>query len=122
MSFTLDIQKEDDYIHVTASGERNFENIKQIVAEIVKAGLKHKQNRAIIDISKLKGRLEMVESYDLATKVLSQFRGQWLQRAAVVDLPEARERYQFFENVAVNRGYYIRIFNDSHTAEKWLCG
>ena len=121
MSFTFDVKKEKDYIRVTVSGERNFNNVKQIVAEIVDASTQHKVSRAIVDISQLKGSIEMIEAYELATKVLSNFRGQWLQRAAVVDLPERRDRYEFFENVAVNRGYYIRIFNDCKTAKKWLC-
>jgi len=121
MSFTLEITKEQECICVTAIGVRNFENVREIAAEIVRAGIQHRRSRVVIDICQLKGSLEMLEAYDLATKVLSKFRGKWMQRTAVVDLPEARERYEFFENVAVNRGYYIRVFTDGKAAKEWLC-
>ncbi len=121
MSFTLEITKEQECICVTAVGVRNFKNVKKIATEIVRAGIQHQRSRVVVDICQLKGSLEMVEAYDLATEVLSKFKGKWMQRTAVVDLPEARERFEFFENVAVNRGFYIRVFTDCKVAKEWLC-
>jgi len=39
---------------------------------------------------------------------------------AIVDLKEFENSYSFFENVAVNRGFALRIFSDPDEAIEWL--
>ncbi len=39
---------------------------------------------------------------------------------AIVDLKEFEHSYIFFENVAVNRGFTLRIFSDTEKAVEWL--
>ena len=43
-----------------------------------------------------------------------------LDKAVIVDLPEYETGFRFFESVARNRGFNLRIFGDPAEAEAWL--
>ena len=43
-----------------------------------------------------------------------------VKKAAIVDREDVRPRYKFLETVADNRGYNLRVFEDTTEALSWL--
>jgi hypothetical protein len=45
-----------------------------------------------------------------------------LKAVAIVDLPEFEAQFGFFETVARNRGFNLRVFGEPAAAKDWLSG
>jgi hypothetical protein len=89
--------------------------------EILEACLKNKTSRVLVDVRGLEGRLSTVDAYEIPTSYFPKLRRPgMLTKAAIVDVKEFKDSYQFFENVAVNRGYNLRMFGDIAEAIEWL--
>ena len=115
------MNKEQDVLHVEATGTRNLEAVLAAAKEIMEACTKHGTSEVLIDVRKLEGRLGTLDAYDLPTKYFPKLRDEGvLTKAAIVDLKEFENSYRFLETVAANRGYNLRIFGDIDEAMKWL--
>lgn len=106
---------------VTATGTRSLEAVlamsKDILAAMVESGVK----KALVDVRALEGRLGTIDSYELVDQEFQKLRDPVvITCCAIVDRKEFENGYRFFENVAVNRGYALRIFPDPEEALLWL--
>ena len=83
--------------------------------------VENKVTLALLDVRLLEGLLKTTEAYDLPDKYFPKMSAfSVITRFVIVDRKESRENDRFFENVAVNRGFNLRIFSDSDKAVEWL--
>jgi len=121
MSYELTTEKHKDYLHVTASGTRSFQAVLAIVRDILSACVKEKVNMTLVDLRGLKGHFETLDAYSIPDQYFPKYQYRnVIARCAIIDLKEYENRVKFFENVAVNRGFFLRFFIDSESAVEWL--
>ena len=121
MSYELTMTQEDDYLHVEAVGTRTFESVVAITLEIAQVCIRENTTHVLVDVRGLEGRLGTLEAFEIPTDVFAEVKDRsMIYKCAVVDLEEFEESYRFFEDVAVNRAYNLRIFSQTRDAVTWL--
>jgi hypothetical protein len=121
MSYEVTINKEENFLHVQAAGERTLDNILAITHEIMAAYARHGIPKVLVDVREIEGALSTMEGFELPTEHFQKIRDQRiLQKAAIVDRKENEERFRFFQTVAENRGFNLRVFTDVDEATSWL--
>lgn len=121
LSYDLVTEKKDGYLLITVSGIRSFESVLSISEDILSACKKENIGKVLLDIRALKGRLEMFEAYTIPDQHFPRLKDMdALERCAIIDHEEAKKRFSFFENVAVNRGFFLRFFTSLDAANEWL--
>ena len=89
--------------------------------EIFAACAEKDLKKVLIGVRSLEGRISAFNAYDIVDKQFPNMRDRSvITQCAVVDLKENEDRDRFFENVAVNRGFELRIFSDTDEAITWL--
>lgn len=121
MSYDLKIDKKKDMLWITATGNRTLETVLAITRDCVAACITNKTTKLLIDVCKLEGRLKTLDAYNVADQYFPKIEDlNIITQCAIIDLKEFEESYRFFENVAVNRGFNLRIFSDPDEAIAWL--
>ena len=121
MAYELTTEKHDDYLHVTASGTRSFEVVLAIIRDILSACVKEKVSMLLVDLRGLKGHFETLDAYTIPDEYFPKYQYRnVVTRCAIIDRKEYESRVKFFENVAVNRGFFLRFFTDPESALEWL--
>ena len=74
--------------------------------------------RLLVDARRIDAKMSVLDDFEFT----KQHQATPLRsvRIAVVHRPEERERFQFIENVSVNRGGNMRTFTDQEEALDWL--
>lgn len=123
MSYDLTIEKKDDILWVTATGTRSMETVLGMSKDILTACVEKKVKKVLVDVRELEGRLSTIEGYEISNQHFPKMRdSSKITHGAIVDidLKEYEDSYRFFETVAVNRGFMLRIFSDPDQAIAWL--
>lgn len=119
MSFNLEIEKSGHYLFVTAYGDRTRENLISIASEVVDECAKQAVDEALVDISNLKGRISISDSYSIASKEIPKLHKLGiLKKVVLVDAERRGERIQFFGRIARSLGINIQVFMDIDEAKK----
>ena len=118
--YTLFIEARGSHLFGRASGVRTRETVTAITNEIFDVAKDNNLSKALIDVSELKGKLGIMDSYRVVTEVFQNLRGKGINKAAVYDEQASSRREWFLETVAQNRGFNFRIFSDLDKALKWL--
>lgn len=121
VAYDLKIKMEGDVLWVTATGTRSLQTVLAMSQDIFAACVEKHLKKVLIDVLALEGRLPVMDAYDIPTKHFPKMRDlSVITHCAIVDLKEFEASYRFFENVAVNRGYSLRIFSNTDEAIAWL--
>lgn len=121
MSYHLRIEKKGDVLWVTATGARSLETVLAMARDILAACAENKVAKVLTDVRALEGRLASMESYEVVTQHFPEIRDRHvITHNAIVDLKEFAGSYRFFEDLAANRGYALRIFSNPDAAIEWL--
>jgi hypothetical protein len=108
-------------LYVEAVGTRTRETVVAMAKEILAASQKHATPKVLVNVQKLAGRLDTLDAYEIpATQFAGLGQVGIVTQAAIVDLKEYEKSFKFFETVAINRGFNIRIFGDVDEARAWL--
>jgi hypothetical protein len=100
---------------------RSLETVLAMAKDIFSDCKQKETKKTLIDVRKLGGRLRTMESYEIPDKHFPKMQDRSvITHAAIVDLKEFEHSYQFFEDVAVNRGFTLRILSDLDRAAEWL--
>jgi len=116
----LTLKVEDEYLVATAAGSRTWPVVSSLVTEIVHAAIENKRSKLLVDVRQLEGWLGSLSSYSIVTQDFQRFRGKGIMKVAIVDRPLPKVREFFFQMVARNRGFNLRIFESSELALDWL--
>jgi hypothetical protein len=115
MNLSIDIQEGSSYLACTVNGEWVSKELKDyidtIYAEVMKLG--HK--RLLADLSLVSGPPPEMERFHMGEYIASALQG--IKIAIVYRKVYANK---FFEDTAVNRGAWVRVFPDKQTALQWL--
>lgn len=121
MSFKLTTRLHNDILIATPTGDRNLETIVGIVEEIERLAKQHRKIKVLVDVRDLKGNLSVFKIFDLVTGCFKNLReNRVIRKGAILDDNLSYSRHIFLENVAVNRGYNFRVYENLDEALEWL--
>jgi hypothetical protein len=118
MSFQLQFEEMPDYLAARFIGSGVAEEIWrqfELVAEHCKRA---KVDKLLIDITKAKGTLSLIEKYLAAEE--SRIFARLGIKVAFIEIPERMDPRRFFLLAARNRGVHVDAFTDWQAAEEWL--
>ena len=111
----------NDILSADTKGRRTLDVVLSIAQETIAACKDHNTQKVLIDVRKLEGRLSTIDAYNIPAEYFKDMRDPMIiKKVAIIELEEFVEEYRFFENVAVNRGYNLRVFSDITIALEWL--
>jgi hypothetical protein len=119
----VDVHERDGFVEATLRGIRTPETLVAAAATVTSACTNFKNTNVLIDLRAMIGELDTLQTFEVVSHAMPKTPGtRQLTRAAVLDLPGNMERLRFFETVAVNRGFNVRVFDDEQCALAWLRG
>jgi hypothetical protein len=121
MSYTLNVEPKSSYLYITVTGENSYDNIVRYLSEVRDMCRKYECSNVLV-VENLAGpSLDLLSIYDLVSKTSEQT-VRAVSKIAYVDInPEHNANdMEFAEDVAVNRGVFVRVFSTIHEAEQWL--
>ncbi|MDP3720899.1 MAG: hypothetical protein Q8R09_00450 [Anaerolineaceae bacterium] len=127
MSYSINFNDEKRYILVTLTGEIDVPTIRTAILEAGKVILEHQCNRIIGDFREttlLMGTMDILHLYEFWIQTLKTNKvNQHESKRAIYINPDQknREKFRFFETIAVNRNSRVKIFYDLDKAIEWIC-
>ncbi|HSL16510.1 MAG TPA: hypothetical protein VLB51_01225 [Methylomirabilota bacterium] len=123
MDFQVRVEARDGYVEATLMGVRTPATLMAAAEQVTGVCNELKIFKVLIDVRKMRGKLDTLETFDVAGHKIPQRPGMRLiTKSAILDLPPNMDRIRFFETVAVNRGLNVRVFDDEAAAVEWLQG
>ena len=127
MSIKLEICPESGFLRVGAVGEFSLAEAKRTFLEMLEAVARHKVGKVLFDGRGLVGAPETMERFyygDFAARAVAESADRGMlsrstQFGYVLEEP-VLDPQRFGENVAVNRGMYVKIFDNLQDALAWL--
>ena len=123
MSFKLNFTQKPDYLHVVVTGRNTKNNVIRYLADVQRECMNRACMRVLVE-ERLDGpRLGTMDVFEIAAEGRNRVAGP-LPLIAYVDVNAVGAMMAFAEDVAVNRGINVRVFDTVADAEKWLleCG
>lgn len=121
MDYQLELVEKNDFVVAVLGGVRTPETLMAAAAKTTAYCREHGYSLLVIDLRKMSGELDTLETFEIAGhSIPTQTDARDLVRSAILDLTENIERIRFFETVAVNRGFNVKIFDDENKAFEWL--
>lgn len=120
MSYEIEYEERDGYLFVRVTGENSRETVAAYCRDMLRHCALSGHDRVLIHECLEGPRLSIIELFGLLDEGSREMLGKF-QAIAFVD--EAMgETTEFAENVAVNRGMPIALFDSVTKAEAWLAG
>ncbi len=122
MPWSMEATDDGRILKVTYVGSFGADELRDITREILTTMVEKKIGRALLDCGEARFDVPVLNVYQLPDLYTSQGLTRSEARAAVV-LPKdgyKRELYDFYEDVCRNRGYFVKLFDDSAAAMEWL--
>jgi hypothetical protein len=104
-------------LEVVLTGELTNDNVEEIMKELVFLQKSMNTNDELIDVRKIKGRLEFSEVHVFVKSIPSD---KPRMKTAFVDIVENADYNAFYEIVAKNTGLSFKTFTDIEAARAWL--
>ncbi len=120
MSFSYEVKIKKDYLAFELRGERSRKTNAQVAKAIRDACDQYNCRRVLVDAVPLEKRLGILDAHAGPTTDFPKDVASKRIKVAVLDRREYKDSFRFFETVARNAGYFLRIFTDRKTAISWL--
>jgi len=121
VSYELTIIEKPMYLHFVVTGENSRDTVAHYMEDVIRACTQRNLPRALVE-ERLQGpRLGTIDVFCLSASLSMRYIGT-LKSLAYVDVHAVGDTMKFAENVAVNRGFPVRVFSTVAAAEKWLAG
>lgn len=121
MAYNLASNRAGHILRVRVTGARTREAVWAATREIVEACGRERTPKVLLDVRHFEGRLAPRDNYELPAKQFPELRTAGIVEAvAIVDAPEALDRFALFVDVAQSRGFNLRVFGDINSATNWL--
>jgi hypothetical protein len=119
MNIRYTFQSEGHTLTVQASGhDESLDEVQAYGQAVVDEAVRSRCARVLCDERALEYRLGTLDIYDAAAFVAE--RAPRLARVAIVCDARFGKDASFWQNVAVNRGLSVRMFQDLPSARQWL--
>ncbi|MDP1677474.1 MAG: hypothetical protein Q8L88_11470 [Bacteroidota bacterium] len=125
MSYSLNIELKEQYLHVTVSGENTLANVLSYLEEAYEACIKHRCSNVLIEKLLTGPNLDTFDIFVVISKNFNKAKTISL-RLAYVDMntKHIKRELKFAENLAHIRGVNVRFFYGDHVttqeAVTWL--
>ena len=121
MPYVLNVESKSSYLYITVIGENSYDNVAHYLSEVRDMCAKYECPNVLIAENLVGPSLNIGRIYDLVSTASTQT-SPVVRKIAYVDInPEhIADAMKFAENVAVNRGVFVRVFSTIHAAEEWL--
>ncbi len=116
MAWRIETDPQPEYLVVRILGSADARVVRDIVAGVFSEVAAHNPSKLLVDIRGIEGRLGILETFDM----VSSYPSVQGVRAAIVDLPQNSNWFEFYETVSVNRGHHNKVFIDMEKATEWL--
>ena len=120
MTFDFRVTEKKDYLLFELEGERSRKSNARVAEAIRDACSTASYRRVLVDAQLLEKRLGVLDAHAGPTTDFPRDVASKQIKVAVVDRKEFKSGFLFFETVARNAGYFLRIFTDRQTAITWL--
>ena len=119
MTITYNFEIDDDLLIVRTSGsDQNLDEVKAYGMAVIEAARTHECSQILCDERGLKHRLGPLDTYQYARYIATE--APDLGRVAIVPQPDGVRDASFWENVMINRGIMVRVFQSVDEARMWL--
>lgn len=121
MPWKLDYSAEDRILSVKTEGPFTAADLEDMTRASVEKLREEHALRVLLDFSNAITQVSMTELYQLPD-LYTGLRAPRLGHLAIV-IPtdqRGREAFQFYEDLAINRGIFVKLFNDHDKAKAWL--
>ena len=121
MPYALTVEKRNNYLFVTVTGENLYETVQRYLFEVHELCIQ-KKCRNVLIVENLTGpSLDTYSIYDLISRNSPQA-ALAVTRIAYVDINPAHKfaDMKFAEDVAVNRGLTVKVCATIHAAQEWM--
>jgi hypothetical protein len=126
MGMILETRAEPEFLHVEVAGNFSLEEAKRTFLETLEAVARHGAKKVLFDGCKLIGNPTTMERFyygEFAANSVARFGDRGVspatQFAYVLREPILDPR-RFGESVAVNRGMFVKVFDNLEDALGWL--
>jgi len=121
MPWTIEVEERDHIVRVVSDGPMRLVTIRQASAEAIASAPPDRTRKFLADERRMLPQLSTLEIFDLPG-VLEDLGLRKADRVAVVYSKSSPKRsdFEFFENVARNRGFSVQLFTDPDRAREWL--
>ena len=120
MKYKIHYDKENDCLIGKFTGALDKETVRKYGENAAKLSLKHICKQLISDISGVQIELSTIELFELPSLMeLAGIDRTW-KRVVLIGSDESGADPHFFENVALNRGYNVKVCTDFDEAINWL--
>jgi hypothetical protein len=125
MAYKFTILENRDYIRVEASGKwtpgKELDDVSKVLAQVSDI-CQNKNKNYILAIWDVEGPLPVMIGYDIVESANKFNWGRNFKLALVFTYQEKFKDAHFVETAAVNRGYWVKMFENEHEAKLWLLG
>ena len=119
MTYKLTIEERPTYLHAVVTGENSAQNVEQYFDELMRECTARGVPRVLVE-ERLEGpRLGAFEVFRMVSKGIVRYQ-RTLEALAYVDVNAQGNVMRFAEEVAVNRGFPVRMFPTVAAAKNWL--
>jgi hypothetical protein len=119
MTYELTVEKTPSYLHVAVSGVIARGAAQSLAREILEAYASDPCPRVLVDVRHLTSAADEFETVHLVS-AYPELGSVFPRKTAVVCNDADRPIMDFYQTVAVNRGYSTEVFTSIGDAEKWL--
>lgn len=121
MPWTLDFSATDHILRVKCEGPFSAEDLVPMTKASIDKLREEHALRVLLDFSTAVAQVSIAELYTLPETYVN-LRAPRLAHLAMVTPADGyrMDVYQFYEDVCVNRGYFVRLFKDAAAARTWL--
>ena len=119
MECSVSYDQENDCLIAHCQGIMDKEGQKKHAQEILKMATKHDCRCLLNDLRNATFEFSTIEIYELPRILEIEGIDHSWRRAVLVKEEQIKEVH-FFETVAVNRGYRVKIFAELNEAMEWL--
>ena len=121
MNLEVEMRPEESYLYAQVSGKRSVDNISSVARQVIGACVQYRLDSALIDVRDFEGRISIFDAFMIPARVFPSLRKLGvLNRVAILDTRERRERLAFFEGISRKGGYNLRAFTELERAVSWL--
>jgi hypothetical protein len=119
MDFDITSSLDGDVLIVTFTGQSTEKNAHAMTKRYFEIVLGSRMKKVLADIRLLKGRLSVVETYDLVRDLPVKPAPTDI-KTAILETKKEREYASFLETTSANAGVRFRCFFDRDEALSWL--